>query len=610
MIIVVFALSLVLLRIFYLVAEMCFERDWPRSTWRGLVLAIMLLILCASAFGQAVRVDIPLLTSGPNVPSGGAALPQALWLTNATVQICQHPATTSSCTYVTTYTDATGSTPCPPTQQLVQLPGNACSSDAGLLGNVGFWYGGGTVDYLVNSQGGTYGPYTVTGVNGSGNFVSTIQPLSQALAGPFTSPSIATQLLTAASVNTILYPAPGTGTISAAMASAPSGGVMLQLQCGTYIDNITIATNNVLIQGAGANCTNLQPATNAAMLTITAAGGAIQYAQVRDLTMTNVGGFTGADGIVITGPVNQINDWHHFENLVISGFRYDLNLVGRTIWTTFENVHFASALQSGIYASTAAVLNHITFRDGQINNSQQYGVYWNDTNTNASLSTEFDHVNVEGNGLSGTLANCAGMYLTGIGTMSIHDGYFESNCATVPDAKGADIRVTGTYAQALDIKSNLIWSVTNYGILNDAVQTTGEYTGNKIVNQTTNAIKIQTTHTLSNIHIGPNLLIASSILLVPDGGSNTHTTLDGYYPLAQTWYSSPTFPNVTATGTVTAYTVNYTNFLQFNGTNISPTTVGTPVANQAVCFVSVGPPVVVGHCTSVVSSSGGCTCAP
>ena len=38
--------------------------------------------------------------------------------------------------------------------------------------------------------------------------------------------------------------------------------------------------------------------------------------------------------------------------------------------------------------------------------------------------------------------------------------------------------------------------------------------------------------------------------------------------------------------------------------------VGTAVANQAVCFVSVGPPAVIGHCTSVVGAGGACTCAP
>lgn len=37
--------------------------------------------------------------------------------------------------------------------------------------------------------------------------------------------------------------------------------------------------------------------------------------------------------------------------------------------------------------------------------------------------------------------------------------------------------------------------------------------------------------------------------------------------------------------------------------------IGTTSVGQAVCQFSAGPPVVLGHCTSVVNSSGACTCA-
>ena len=421
----------------------------------------------------------------------------------------------------------------------------------------------------------------------------------QTMLGPLNTPAL----------NTIVYPVPGTGTISTAIAAAPSG-ITIQLQCGTYTDNLHITTSNIILQGAGVNCTTLQPTTSADMVSVDSTGGAIQYFQMRDLTLNNTGAFSSSDGFVITGPVNQINDWHHLENINIQGFRHGINLSGRTIWSTFENVHIGASLSDGIYAVTAAVLNHIAFRDGQINNSQGYGVNWQNSNTNASLSTEWDHVNVENNGASGTLANCAGMLISGVGTMSIHDGYFEANCTTTPDSLGADIRITGTFAQALDIRSNLIWSVTNFGIWNDAIQTTGEYSGNKIVNQTTKTVKIQTTNSLSNILIGPNL-IGGDMLIIPDGGGNTHTTLDGSYAIAQTWYGNLTVPNFVATGTITGFTINYTNFLQFNGTSISPaiTTFGSPpTVGQAACIKSTGPPVTIGYCSTVVGAGGACTC--
>ena len=113
--ILIIALALVALRTFYSLAEVYFERDLPRATWRGLLVLLGLLLVCCSAFGQAGRVDIPLQTSGPNVPSGAGPLPQALWVSNASVAVCVHPS--ASLAYcqahpVTTYTDSTAVTPC------------------------------------------------------------------------------------------------------------------------------------------------------------------------------------------------------------------------------------------------------------------------------------------------------------------------------------------------------------------------------------------------------------------------------------------------------------------------------------------------------------------
>ena len=123
-----------------------------------------LILTAASAFGQAARVDIPLLTSGPSVPITGGALPQTLWVADSLVYVCTHPsATLAACQAapVTTYTDSTEGTTCPPSTQMVQLPGNTCTASSGVTANVGFWYGGGLVDYWVVSPYGNYGPFTV-----------------------------------------------------------------------------------------------------------------------------------------------------------------------------------------------------------------------------------------------------------------------------------------------------------------------------------------------------------------------------------------------------------------------------------------------------------------
>jgi hypothetical protein len=44
--IILFCLFLVMLRLFYSVAEICFEHDWPRNTWSGLALSLVLLWFC------------------------------------------------------------------------------------------------------------------------------------------------------------------------------------------------------------------------------------------------------------------------------------------------------------------------------------------------------------------------------------------------------------------------------------------------------------------------------------------------------------------------------------------------------------------------------------
>jgi hypothetical protein len=134
-----------------------------------------LLLSAVSSFGQAARVDIPLLTSGPSVPITGGPLPQALWVANSAAYLCIHPsATLAACQAapITTYTDSTEGTTCPPATPLVQLPGNTCTASTGTAANVGLWYAGGLFDYWIVSSYGTYGPFSGSGSTGTGTINS------------------------------------------------------------------------------------------------------------------------------------------------------------------------------------------------------------------------------------------------------------------------------------------------------------------------------------------------------------------------------------------------------------------------------------------------------
>ena len=166
-----------------------------------------LILAAVSAFGQAARVDIPLQTSGPNVPISGGPLPQALWVANAAAYLCTHPsATLAACQAapITTYTDSTEGTTCPPATPLVQLPGNTCTAATGTTANVGFWYGGGVFDYWIVSSYGTYGPF-------SGNSSNSALPSS--CGNPTGIPCGGTGATTAAGANLAITGVTQTGTL-------------------------------------------------------------------------------------------------------------------------------------------------------------------------------------------------------------------------------------------------------------------------------------------------------------------------------------------------------------------------------------------------------------
>lgn len=132
-------------------------------------LILVALLFALPAFAQEVRVDQSLLTPGPNVPGFGFPRPQALIQANATVNLCAHPSSINSCTPITTYSDSTGGTTCPPYAQLTILPGSVCTASVGTSAKMGFWYAGGTVDYYVTENGQTLGPYSVTYATSSFN---------------------------------------------------------------------------------------------------------------------------------------------------------------------------------------------------------------------------------------------------------------------------------------------------------------------------------------------------------------------------------------------------------------------------------------------------------
>ena len=134
------------------------------------LLATILMSCPAILWGQASRVDINLLTSGAVAPGTGG-LSQTLWVSNSVAYLCNHPSITlSACqsSLITTYTDYTGVTPCPPATPLVQPLSNVCTASTGVASNLGAWVKIIPFDYWIVSSYGTYGPYSYSPGSGGG----------------------------------------------------------------------------------------------------------------------------------------------------------------------------------------------------------------------------------------------------------------------------------------------------------------------------------------------------------------------------------------------------------------------------------------------------------
>lgn len=165
---IVILLLLVLITGYFVIAEICWERDFPKATIRAFVIALLLFGCGLSVFGQIVRWDAsPLSTTPNNPPPAPGAYPPLLAIPGATIFVCQY--TGSSCvTPVPTYTDITGATTCPSNAQIVQNgSGGICTSSTDAQGNFGFWWNAQTyphIRYTVTTAQTTYGPYDVTAV--------------------------------------------------------------------------------------------------------------------------------------------------------------------------------------------------------------------------------------------------------------------------------------------------------------------------------------------------------------------------------------------------------------------------------------------------------------
>ena len=101
------------------------------------------------------------------------------------------------------------------------------------------------------------------------------------------------------------------GSIQAAINVPSTGSVFIYLPCGTYVENIVIATSDIRIVGAERGCVQLEPADpSLPVVSIDATNSGqigIGYDEISDLTITCPSGSTCNDGLKSRAVPTSIN---------------------------------------------------------------------------------------------------------------------------------------------------------------------------------------------------------------------------------------------------------------------------------------------------------------
>lgn len=140
-----------------------------------ILLALFLLFVAASTHAQGVRISGAVTAQG----TIGTATNAVVLPSGPTIAICNHPANGVPCNnYATTYTDATLTTACSMTQQIVLDGHTNCVSTPDSQNNWGAWVKPGAYDYTITLPGSiNQGPFYVIAslpVNPNVQIVSTV----------------------------------------------------------------------------------------------------------------------------------------------------------------------------------------------------------------------------------------------------------------------------------------------------------------------------------------------------------------------------------------------------------------------------------------------------
>ena len=435
------------------------------------------------------------------------------------------------------------------------LPVNICTGGGGGItpitkGGTGATTAAGAFTNIV-APGGTFtGPVTVDSTLNIGAPITppefSMEPLSTIPASwtlDVTTPGTALASLMSGGV---VYPPPGTGTISAVLAS----NTKIVLSPGTYYDNLVLNNlQSVWIEGAGGGgagigtsegATILVPANTSLPAIELLNSGSAQgnsFITLKNFNLLCPATTVCADGLEVTGEttfpegLNVMN----VDGLTFSsgteydssyGFFNDIDFnAAEVLYVHIDHSVLMGAMNDGItitnsLSGPASAVNDIHIDNSTIQDAVKYGFY---LATGGSDSIHIDHSVIQTNNHNGA-APCAGVFINGAWSMSIDHSYFETNCVGSSDLNFADVRVTGTGTQNQVNAVNSIFLDTNgqWGYYNDAVETGGIISGNTFSN-TGHAVYVSTPHALSNVHIGENFGMGVPFINAPYVTSNVST---------------------------------------------------------------------------------------
>ena len=228
------------------------------------------------------------------------------------------------------------------------------------------------------------------------------------------------------------------------------GYIKLYFPAGTYFLNMSITMPDVKIKGDGIERTIFKPYSDKDVFDIFMDDENLFRVEIHDVSIKN-DTFTNNDGIKIHSGGKKLthNDQHIFSNLCISGFRYNINILDRCIYTIFRNITCENALKDNLNIYATDCINHLEFNNCKFWNAGENGVSIVGENANVCVMViNFISCTLEGNNKN-NIEEKGGLFVKNVANISFDTPYIELNKLNCIVARGI--------VNGFTVKNGLLW---------------------------------------------------------------------------------------------------------------------------------------------------------